>query len=65
MAKKTEQTFEEQLQRLEHIVSVLDQGNAPLQEMMSLYEEGMELIASCKKTLDAAEQKLTILSTST
>jgi exodeoxyribonuclease VII small subunit len=40
---------------------VLDQGNASLNDMMSLYEEGMTLIVSCKKTLDEAEQKLTVL----
>jgi exodeoxyribonuclease VII small subunit len=31
---------------------------------MSLYEEGMTLIVSCKKTLDEAEQKLTVLGAS-
>lgn len=61
MAKKNETSFEDQIKRLEHIVSVLDQGNASLNDMMSLYEEGMTLIVSCKKTLDEAEQKLTVL----
>ena len=61
MAKKNETSFEDQIKRLENIVSVLDQGNASLNDMMSLYEEGMTLIVSCKKTLDEAEQKLTVL----
>ena len=61
MAKKNEIGFEDQIKRLEYIVSVLDQGNAPLNEMMALYEEGMNLLVSCKKTLDEAEQKLTVL----
>jgi exodeoxyribonuclease VII small subunit len=61
MAKKIETSFEDQIKRLEYIVSVLDQGNASLNDMMSLYEEGMTLIVSCKKTLDEAEQKLTVL----
>ena len=61
MAKKNETNFEDQIKRLEYIVSVLDQGNASLNDMMSLYEEGMTLIVSCKKTLDEAEQKLTLL----
>lgn len=64
MAKKNEQSFEDQIKRLEYIVSVLDQGNAPLNEMMALYEEGIALIGTCKKTLDEAEQKLTILGAS-
>jgi exodeoxyribonuclease VII small subunit len=61
MAKKNETSFEDQIKRLEYIVSVLDQGNASLNDLMSLYEEGMTLIVSCKKTLDEAEQKLTVL----
>lgn len=64
MAKKNELSFEEQIKRLEYIVSVLDQGNAPLNEMMALYEEGIALIGTCKKTLDEAEQKLTVLGAS-
>jgi exodeoxyribonuclease VII small subunit len=64
MAKKIEISFEDQIKRLEYIVSVLDQGNASLNDMMSLYEEGMTLIVSCKKTLDEAEQKLTVLGAS-
>ena len=64
MAKKNEQSFEDQIKRLEYIVAVLDQGNAPLNEMMALYEEGIALIGTCKKTLDEAEQKLTILGAS-
>lgn len=64
MAKKNEQSFEDQIKRLEYIVSVLDQGNAPLNEMMALYEEGIALIGTCKKTLDDAEQKLTVLGAS-
>ncbi|MFM6955632.1 MAG: exodeoxyribonuclease VII small subunit [Ignavibacteria bacterium] len=64
MAKKNETSFEDQIKRLEYIVSVLDQGNASLNEMMSLYEEGMTLIIACKKTLDEAEQKLTVLGAS-
>ena len=61
MAKKNETSFEDQIKRLEYIVSVLDQGNASLNDMMALYEEGMSLLVSCKKTLDEAEQKLTLL----
>ena len=64
MAKKNETSFEDQIKRLEYIVSVLDQGNASLNDMMALYEEGMTLIVSCKKTLDEAEQKLTVLGAS-
>ena len=38
-AKK--KTFEESMQRLEEIVSLLEKGEAPLNESMDLFEEGM------------------------
>lgn len=53
-AKK--KTFEESMQRLEEIVSLLEKGEAPLKESMDLFEEGMRLAAECDKQLDQAEQ---------
>ncbi len=53
-AKK--KTFEESMQRLEEIVSLLEKGEAPLKESMGLFEEGMRLAAECGKQLDQAEQ---------
>lgn len=53
-AKK--KTFEESMQRLEEIVSLLEKGEAPLKESMHLFEEGMRLAAECGKQLDQAEQ---------
>ena len=53
-AKK--KTFEESMQRLEEIVSQLEKGEAPLDESLALFEEGMCLAADCGKKLDQAEQ---------
>lgn len=53
-AKK--KTFEESMQRLEEIVSQLEKGEAPLDESLALFEEGMRLAADCGKQLDQAEQ---------
>ena len=53
-AKK--QTFEEQITRLEEIVSLLERGDAQLADSLSLFEEGTKLIAACSKELDQAEQ---------
>lgn len=55
-AKK--QTFEEQINRLEVIVSQLEKGDAQLADSLALFEEGTKLIASCTKELDQAEQKV-------
>lgn len=55
-AKKA--TFEEQLQRLEEIVSLLEKGDAQLADSLALFEEGTKLITSCSRELDKAEQKV-------
>ena len=51
-------TFEEQIDRLEEIVSMLERGDAKLAESLALFEEGTKLIAACSKQLDQAEQKV-------
>lgn len=48
-------TFEQNMQRLEQIVRTMERGDAPLEEAMKLFREGTELVASCEKLLDAAE----------
>ena len=49
-------TFEQMLARLDEIVRALEKGDAPLEESLSLYTEGAELIRTCTKQLDEAEQ---------
>jgi len=58
MAKKTEKSFEEQLKRLEEIVNVLDNDDTPLEEMMKVYEEGINLTKELRTFLDTAEMKV-------
>ena len=54
-AKKT---FEENMSRLEEIVSLLERGDATLGDSMALFEEGTKLVNACRKELDTAEQKV-------
>jgi exodeoxyribonuclease VII small subunit len=61
MKKTTKVTFEQRLERLEHIVSLLDRGDAPLEELLALYEEGTALTKECSDFLQQAEQKVTTL----
>ncbi len=56
--QKSELTFEESLKRLEEIVDTLETGNAPLEESMRLYEEGMALSKSCMTRLNDAKLRL-------
>ena len=57
-ARKQTVNFEEALVRLEEIVRHLERGDLPLNDSLSMYEEGTALIASCNKLLDEAEQKV-------
>ena len=53
--------FEECLERLEKIVSELEKGEVPLEKSLTLFEEGMQLSATCRKQLEDAEGKVEIL----
>ncbi len=54
-------TFEQAMQRLEEVVSLLEDGKATLDESMTLFEEGTKLSAYLSKLLDTAEQKVTMV----
>lgn len=51
-------SFEDALSRLETIVSRLESGSAPLEESISLYEEGARLKAHCEQRLKAAQLRV-------
>lgn len=50
--------FETSMERLEAIVRQLEQGNAPLEESLKLFQEGTALVQACTKMLDGAEQEI-------
>ncbi len=53
--------FEVSLQRLEAIVAELERAELPLDQSLTLFEEGMLLVEDCRKQLDAAEGKVEML----
>lgn len=61
MAAKKKVDFETAMLRLEEIVGLLERGDAPLDKAMTLFEEGAKLLRECTAQLDAAEQKVTLL----
>ncbi len=61
MPKKTEITFEDALARLEVLLTSLESGEASLDEMLKLYEEGVGLIRFCNERLTVAEQSVKML----
>lgn len=54
----TELCFEDALKRLEEIVARIEKGDLRLDEMMKLYEEGMNLSRYCTDKLNEAERKV-------
>lgn len=64
--KKTEKSikdlsFEQVMERLEKIVSQLEQGELALEKSIELFEEGMTLSKAGMDRLDDAERKVSIL----
>ncbi|MBE7013902.1 MAG: exodeoxyribonuclease VII small subunit [Ruminococcaceae bacterium] len=53
--------FEEDLKKLEDIVSKLEKGDAPLEESIKMFEEGIKLTKTLQKTLDDAEGKIKVV----
>lgn len=58
MAEKKEMSFEEKLKRLDEVVSKIEGEELPLQEVLSLYQEGKALIKDLQGELKAAEEKV-------
>lgn len=56
-------TFEQNLRRLEEIVRAMERGDVALEESLKLFQEGTELVRSCGKLLDDAEQQVKLVLT--
>ena len=54
-------TFEEALKRLEQVVDTLESGEVPLETVINLFQEGMQLSQICGQKLDKVEQKIETL----
>ncbi|MFA5448666.1 MAG: exodeoxyribonuclease VII small subunit [Sphaerochaeta sp.] len=51
-------SFEEDIKRIEEIAQKLSTSTTPLEEAISLYEEGMTLTKKLEKTLGEAKRKV-------
>ncbi|MDO4564148.1 MAG: exodeoxyribonuclease VII small subunit [Clostridia bacterium] len=51
-------TYEQKVAELEEIVGRLESGNVPLNEMISLYEQGIKLYEALAKQLADYEKRL-------
>jgi len=53
--------FEKMLAKLEAIIQAMEEGGQPLETMIVQFEEGMKLVAQCRRALDAAELRVSKL----
>lgn len=53
--------YEEAVNKLEDIIRRLEEGELSLEQSIQLFTEGMELVKTCNKYLDQAEEKIKIL----
>ncbi len=51
-------SFEDNMKRIEAIVTALEKGDLPLDQALSQFEEGVSLVKLSSEQLDAAEQKV-------
>lgn len=59
--KTSSPTFEASLDELERIVKELEKGDLPLEQSLTLFENGMRLSADCKRQLEEAETRVEML----
>jgi exodeoxyribonuclease VII small subunit len=60
MAEK-KMTFEENIEKLEDILTKLEDEKLSLDASVKLYEEGMKLISKCNRELEDVERRIKIL----
>lgn len=54
-------TFEAALAELESIISSMEGGELPLEQSLTLYRRGTELLQFCQRTLEDAQQQVRVL----
>lgn len=58
---KNDFNFEEKLRELEQLVTRMEDGNLGLEESLEAFENGVKLVRDCQQALEAAEQKVKVL----
>ena len=53
--------FEDAMKRIDEIVAKLEDPTLKLDESLALYEEGVSLVAFCRKNLEQAQRRITSL----
>ena len=58
MMKDKKLSLEEKINRIQEIIDLLDSCEKPFEEMIKIYEEGMQLASECRNFLENAENKI-------
>ncbi|MDO9434811.1 exodeoxyribonuclease VII small subunit [Hydrogenophaga sp.] len=58
-------SYEAALEELEQLVAQLDAGKLPLDQLLTRYQRGAELLAFCRTRLDEVEEQIKVLEGST
>ena len=54
-------SYEAALQELEQLVQVIESGQLPLEQLLTGYQRGAELLAFCRGKLEALENQIKVL----
>jgi exodeoxyribonuclease VII small subunit len=54
-------SYEAALQELEQLVAKLESGELPLEQLLSQYQRGAELLKLCRDRLEAVENQVKVL----
>jgi exodeoxyribonuclease VII small subunit len=57
-ASKPPATYEAALEELEQLVAQIDAGQLPLDQLLTRYKRGAELLAFCRERLSAVENQI-------
>lgn len=57
----TPQHYEDALSELERLVQAMESAQLPLDQLLSSYQRGAELLAFCRTRLEAVEQQVKVL----
>ena len=57
----TPASYETALEELEQLIARIESGQLPLEQLLSGYQRGAELLAFCRGKLDAVEQQIKLL----
>jgi exodeoxyribonuclease VII small subunit len=54
-------TYEAALEELEQLVGLIESGQLPLEQLLTGYERGAELLKYCRDKLEAVENQIKVL----